>query len=106
MDVIRFLSNRQIDIINLLSVEEQINPEENYNGMITALGNALEKQVRTWWDICTIEHYLKEQIIVRSLRWEVAPQNGLDDPESMAEWLRLFNGVVLRLQELILQRKE
>lgn len=71
-----------------------------------ALGNALEKQVRTRWDICTIEHYLKEQIIVRSLRWAVAPDDGLEDLESMIEWLRFFNGVGLKLQELVLHRKK
>lgn len=43
---------------------------------------------------------------LRSLRWEVAPQDGLDDLDSMGEWLGFFNGVGLKLQELILQRKK
>lgn len=41
---------------------------------------------------------------MRSLRLEVTPQDGLDDDESTSEWLD-FNGVGLKLQQLVLARK-
>lgn len=40
-----------------------------------------------------------------SLRWEVNPQNGLNDEASMMEWRNFFSGVGLRLQELVLKCK-
>lgn len=80
--------------------------QDDHKGTLLALVNALEKQIRTWWDICTMEQYLKDNIIVRSLRWEVTPQDGLDDFESMTEWLNFFNGAGLKLQELILKWKQ
>lgn len=42
---------------------------------------------------------------MRSLRWEVNPQDELDDTESTTEWLDFFNGVGIKLQQLVLKRK-
>lgn len=106
MDALMFLNNTTINLNNLFSVDGQTTTQVNCNVVITALGNVLEKQVRTWWDIFTLEHYIKEKMIIRSLRWEVAPQDGLDDTESMQEWLDFFIGVGFKFQELILQRKK
>lgn len=97
MDALQFLSSRNIDINNVFTINEQTTAQANFKGAINALGNVLEKQVRTWWDICTLEQYMKENIIFRSLRWEVVPQDGLDDPESTKEWLVFFNGMGLKL---------
>lgn len=80
--------------------------QDDHKANLNALSNALEKQVRTWWDIFTMEQYVKDNIIVRSLRWEVTPQDGLDDTESMVEWLEFFYGVGFKLQELVLKRKK
>ena len=90
---------------NIFSYNEQSTAQVNYNVTMSALGNALEKQVRTWWDICTFEQYNKDHIIVRSLRWDVVPQDGLDDAASMSEWYEFFNNVGFKLQDLVLARK-
>lgn len=56
MAALRFLSNRNIDVDSLFFNSEPTTAQVNFNGAMTALGNALEKQVKTWWDICTLEH--------------------------------------------------
>lgn len=96
MDAVKFLSNRQIDISSLFCTNEEFEMKEDHKGTPLALGNALEKQIGTWWDVCTMEQYIKENIIERNLRWEVTPQDGLDDQESMTEWLDFF-GVGFKL---------
>lgn len=48
---------------------------------------------------------MKERIIMQSLRSEESPQDGLDDVEFTTEWLDFFNGVGLKLQELVLKKK-
>lgn len=106
MDVLRYLSNRHIDVDALFTSYEPTTTQTNYNGAMSALGHVLEKQVRTWWDICSLEQYIKEKVIIRSLRWDVTPQDGLDDQGSMQEWLDFFNGVGFKLQQLVLQRKK
>lgn len=105
MDALQFLSSRTIDINAIFAINEQATAQSNINGVLTALGNVLEKLVRTWWDICTFEQYIKEKILVRSSRWEVAPQDGLDDPESMQEWYEFFTNMGFKLQDLVLARK-
>lgn len=72
MDSINYLNNRQVDLDTLFSSEGEWEVNEDYNGILNSLGNALEKQVSTWWGVCTFEHYLKEKIIMHSLRWEVS----------------------------------
>lgn len=42
---------------------------------------------------------------MQSLRWEVSPQDGLDNIDSTSEWLDFFNGVGFKLQQLISKRK-
>lgn len=42
---------------------------------------------------------------MQSLRSEESPQDGLDDVEFTTEWLDFFNGVGLKLQELVLKKK-
>lgn len=105
MEAVKFLANRQIDLNSLFTIDTPTDIRDDYKTILLSLGNALEKQVRTWWDVCTMEQYLKENITVRSLRWEVTPQDGLDDKESMSEWLDFFNGVSFKLQQLVLNRK-
>lgn len=82
-------------------------PQEtrDHTTALRALAHTLEKQIRTWWDISTIEIYLREDIISRGLRWDIAPQDGLEDPTSQNEWLEFFNKCGRELQALILKRK-
>lgn len=105
MESINFLSNRQMDPQCFFSFNQEVTEhDEDYTGMFKALDNLLEKQVKTWWDVFTFEHYKKENLIFRSLRWEVSPQDGLTDQKYMDEWLE-FNRVGRELQDLVLKRK-
>lgn len=106
MEAFNFLSNRQIDPEYVFSSnQEMTDSDEDYTGMLKSLGSLLEKQVKTWWDIFTFEHYEKESLIFRSLRWEVSPQDGLTEQKHMDEWLEFFNKAGKKLQGLVLKRK-
>lgn len=106
MDALGWLNSRHIDVDALFTNHGPAATHVNYNGAMSALGYTLEKQVRTWWDICTLEQYIKEKVIIRSLRWDIALQDSLDDQGSLQEWVYFFNGVSFKLQELIIQRKK
>lgn len=67
MDALHFLSNRQLSLDTLFSSNIDTRENTDFNSALTSLGNVLETQVKTWWDICTFEHYLKEKIIMRNL---------------------------------------
>lgn len=60
---------------------------EDYSGVNEGLIFCTLETSQSWWDISTLEMYLKEGILSRSLRWEVAPQDIPNDQESMSEWL-------------------
>lgn len=64
------------------------------------LGHNMEKKVSLWWDVNTFDRYIKASIVPRHLRWEVPPNDGLIDPDSVDEWFR-FTFLLKRKQKKI-----
>lgn len=107
MDLFNYLSDRQMNPEHVFSnnVEMTVD-EEDFSVTLRSLENLLEKQIKVWWDVFTFKHYQKENLIFRSLRWDVPPQDGLNDPVFMEEWLAFFNKAGRELQDLVLKRKQ
>lgn len=92
MDGNNFLSNISFDAKSVFSANQTISDnDEDCSTLFKMLENTLEKQVKTWWDVFTFEHYLRQNLIFRSIRWEVAPQDSLTNKTFMDEWLEFFN---------------
>lgn len=107
MDPFNYLLNRQMDPECVFSSNhEMADCEEDFSGTLKTLDNPLEKQIKVWWDVFTFEHYQKENLIFRSLRWEVSPQDGLNDQQYVDEWREFFNKAGRDLQSLVLSRKQ
>lgn len=70
------------------------------------LKNALDKQIRTWWDVFTLGKYVKDKITPRRLRWDIAPNDGLVDKDLEDEWFSFFNHSERKLLEMLIARKE
>lgn len=92
--MVHFLNNRSLDLDMAFHQPQESNHMESYNKIMRSLGYSLDKQVKTWWDIISLERYLKEGIIVRRLRWDVAPQDALNYQESKEELLNVIIGWV------------
>lgn len=60
MEAVKSLVIRHIDLNSLFTCDQANSDEDDHKGTLLALRNALEKQVQTWWDICTMEQYIKE----------------------------------------------
>lgn len=73
--------------------------------MTRKLGHHMEKKINLWWDTNTFERYIRENIVPRRLRWEVPPNDGLTDKESMAEWFAFFNNKSIEGLKFLLERK-
>lgn len=107
MDAFNFLKNRQLNPESVFSNDQpMIENEEDFSALLKTLDGLLEKQIKTWWDVFTFEHYRRENLIFRSLRWEVPPQDGFNDQSFMNEWLEFFNKAGRELQGLVLKRKQ
>lgn len=50
----------------------------------------MDKQVRTWWDLVTLEKYVGNNMTPRRLRWDVNSNDGLGDKELMDKWYSFF----------------
>ena len=60
MDIFGYMSNRNIDVGGIFS-QEQVNTKQDMESLLKQLKHALEKQLRVWWDIATLETYVKEK---------------------------------------------
>lgn len=50
------------------------------------LKNAMDKKVRVWWDITTLERYWDANITPRKLKWDVGQIDGFVDEELAKIW--------------------
>lgn len=90
MDIFGYLNTRNIDIEAIFS-QEQVTNNKDMHGLLKQLKHTLEKQLRVWWDISTLEMYVMEKITPRRLRWDVHPNDGIDNTDLMKDWYSIFN---------------
>lgn len=105
MGIFSFVNNRIINTEELFSITPKSTNTDIEQGF-KQLKNALDKQVRAWWDVLTLEEYVKDGITPRRLRWDIAPNDGLQVEELDHEWYKFFNGSERKLLELIMTRRK
>lgn len=82
-----------------------VNNTQDMHSLMKKLRHTLEKQLRVWWDIATLETYIKAKMTPRRLRWELDPNDGITDPELMEEWYSFFNGCENELLHKMIKRR-
>lgn len=105
MEIFTFLDQRQVNLEEIFNAQPKTD-NHNIESLMRKLGHNMEKQVNLWWDIHTFEQYLKENIVPRRLRWELPPNDGLNDKESIQEWFEFFNNKSLEGLKFLLKRKQ
>lgn len=100
-----FLDNRRLDLGELFENFDNITAVKLEQGF-KQLKNAMDKQVRTWWDITTLGRYRDANITPRRLRWDVDPNDGLTDEELAKNWYSFFNDCENKLLNIIIKRRE
>lgn len=69
------------------------------------LHHTMNKELRVWWDIATLEHYLAARMVPQRLRWDLQIYEGERTTESDLYWSSFFNECGLRLLEKLIERK-
>lgn len=77
-----------------------------YGSFLISLGHIFNKKIKTWWDITSFEQYLSAKLIPRRLWWDVPPNDGLVDEDSLSEWSSFFIKKGYELLELLLIHKQ
>lgn len=57
MDIFGYMSNRNIDVGGIFN-QEQASIKQDMEGLLRQLKHTLEKQLRVWWDIATLEKHM------------------------------------------------
>lgn len=65
-----------------------------------------EKQIRQWWDIVSLEMYIGKNLTPRSLRWDISPNDGVEDLRLLDEWYQFFNACEQKLMQMMVRRRE
>lgn len=97
MDIFGYMNNRNVDIGGIFSQELVTNTQDMHS---------LMKQLRVWWDIATLEMYVSEKMTPRRLRWDLNPNDSIDDTGLMEEWYSFFNKCENELLQNIVKRRQ
>lgn len=79
------MDKRTIDLDEVFSSTKQIRGIDLKTNF-KQLKYLMEKQIQIWWDINTLELYIKERITPRRLRWNIPANDGLIDKDLDEEW--------------------
>lgn len=105
MDIFKYLNNRNINLTEVFNQEHVVN-KKDMDSLFKQLRHTIEKQIRVWWDIATIEMYITEKITPRRLRWDVSPNDAINEKGLMEEWYKFFNDSEIALLRKIVVRRQ
>lgn len=101
MDIFEFRSSRCIDLKDAFNnVDDSQN--NDLGGLFMKLKNLMIAEIHGNWDVAFLEKYLEDQMVPRSLRFEITPQ---DDESDISGWYKYFNDVGLDLLHFLIGRK-
>lgn len=103
MELFGYMNNRNIDVGGIFSQEEII---KDMQGLVKQLRHTMEKQLIVWWDIANLEMYIKEKMTPRRLRWDVHPNDNIEDAALMGDWYSFFNTCENELLHNIVKRRQ
>lgn len=103
MDVFNFMKGRQTNIEDIF--QQTPSPNLDLERGFKQLQYDMEKQIRLWWDIASFEVYISRNLTPRSLRWDVHPNDGLEDLTLIDEWFQFFIACEQKLLQLIRRLK-
>lgn len=72
MDIFEYRASRVVNTEGVFKVYKE--DEGDLSGLFTRLKNLTVSETHTQWDIAYLETYVKNNMVPRSLRWEVSPQ--------------------------------
>lgn len=102
--IFEYVENKRIDVDSIFSIQQKTQNKEVEQAFRT-LKNTLNKQILIWWDILTLEKYVKDEITPRRLPRDVAPNDGMTYPTLQEEWYKFFKNSEKRMLNLILDRR-
>lgn len=105
MEVFDYIERREVRLEDVFSGDKNKGRHDDVTHLFKKFSITLDKKIRAWWDIVSFEQYLAHNMVPRRLRWEVPPNDGLEDEESMQDWYLFFNKKGIELMEFLLSRK-
>lgn len=105
MEIFKYMHNRTVSLEVIFDQDTVIN-RQDMDSSFKQLGHSMEKQLRVWWDIATLDKHTKENITPRRLRWDIAPNDNINDPLHMDDWFRFFNKCEKDLLGMIIKRRQ
>lgn len=106
MDIFQYVETREIKFEDIFSGDKNRGRVDDLSHLFKKLSSLMDKKIRAWWDIVSFEHYMANDIVPRRLRWDIPPNDGLEDEESLKEWFLFFNSKGKELLSFLLVRKQ
>lgn len=106
MKVFSFLEHREVKLNQVFSNTQSSNVSDDLSTCFRKMCCIYEKKIKAWWDIASFEQYIKCKLVPRRLRWNLPPNDGPTDDESIQEWHDFFDKKIQELIDFLLLRKQ
>lgn len=100
MDVFDYRAQVVTDTLGVFDGNDD--PRDDISGCFLRLKNLTTTEIHTRWDIAYLEEYVRENMVPRSLRWEVNPQKGDNE---LIEWFKYFNEAGVQFLKFLIAKK-
>lgn len=106
MDIFSYVASKSINANQVFQATHEPLERPSINTQFKQLRNVLNKQLRMWWDITTLEQYVSKSMVPQRLRWDMKIYEGYETDESEVFWKTFFNQCGLSLLEKLIERKK
>lgn len=100
MEILHNWRNRNIDIDHVFQYKDDKNMNGEY--MINELSKLLNKEMKIWWDMVTLEKYLEKELIPQGLLINKEPSFTSTDPTFAERWNFILKRTSFDLMSLII----
>lgn len=105
MDIFQYRKERRVNLDEVFGIHHPTKDTFNLASGFRRLHHTMNKELRVWWDIATLEHYLAARMVPQRLRWDLQIYEGERTSETDLFWSNFFNECGLKLLERLVERK-
>lgn len=106
MDIFHYRNNRKVNLEEVFNLNITSENFETVESNFRTLEKLMNRELRLWWDVATLEKYLTMKMVPQQLRWSLQIYDGDDSIESKEDWNEFFNQCGLQLISKLVSKKQ
>lgn len=106
MDIFQYRTSRKINLEEVFKIDIVTDNFDTVESNFKSLQKMMNKELRLWWDVATLERYLQMKMVPQQLRWSLQIYDGDDSSAAKDDWWQFFNHCGLQLVSKLVTKKQ